>query len=125
MSKKLASVNRKKALSFLLYKTLFALAVSLPIAVLWSVSIAQSFMVGVMLDVLPSLVFTLYAFRFSGGQQLKMVAASFYRGETVKIMLTGAMFIAVIKFLPVIFPALFVGFLIAKLAQLMQSNFFL
>lgn len=97
---------------------------SIFVGIIWEVQTAKSFMIGVMLDVLPSFVFTLYAFRFTGAQKLQLVAASFYRGETVKIMLTGAMFIAVIKMVPVIFPALLIGFLIMKISQFSQTIFF-
>ncbi|MBU2883313.1 ATP synthase subunit I [Psychrosphaera sp. B3R10] len=97
---------------------------AITVGIIWEVQAGQSFMIGVMLDVLPAFIFTIYAFRFSGARQLQQVAASFYRGETVKIMLTGALFILVIKTLPVVFPALLAGFVIMKVSQFMQSIFF-
>lgn len=97
---------------------------AISVGIIWEVQTGQSFMIGVMLDVLPAFIFTIYAFRFSGARQLQQVAASFYRGETVKIMLTGALFILVIKTLPVVFPALLAGFVIMKVSQFTQSIFF-
>ena len=124
MVQHLTQQNRSKAFKFIAFQFLLGLLLSVLIGIIWEVQTGQSFFIGVMLDVLPSFVFTIYAFRFSGARQLKMMAASFYRGETVKIMLTGAMFIAVIKFVPVVLPALFVGFMIMKISQFFQSIFF-
>ncbi len=119
----LSKKYRKNALVFLLIQTVIAIVLSVFVGFMWEVHAGQSFFIGAMLDVIPSIVFTLYAFRFSGAQQLQLIAASFYRGETVKIMITGAMFIAVIKFFTVVFPALLVGFLIMKISQFLQSIF--
>ncbi|MBU2918403.1 ATP synthase subunit I [Psychrosphaera sp. F3M07] len=107
-----------------MWQFLIGLLISVFIGFTWDNLAGKSFFIGVLLDVIPSVVFTLYAFRFTGARKLQMVAASFYRGETVKIMLTGAMFIAVIKTVPVIFPVLFIGFLIAKLSQFLKSIIF-
>ena len=120
----LSQKNRTKAFQFLAWQLLFGALLSVFVGIIWEVQTGQSFFVGVMLDVLPSFVFTIYAFRFSGAQNIQHIAASFYRGETVKIMLTGAMFVAVIKFLPVNFPALFIGFLVMKLSQFLRTIFF-
>ena len=120
----LSQKNRTKAFQFLAWQLLFGVLLSVFVGIIWEVQTGQSFFVGVMLDVLPSFVFTIYAFRFSGAQRIQHIAASFYRGETVKIMLTGAMFVAVIKFLPVNFPALFIAFLVMKLSQFLRTIFF-
>ena len=113
----LSEKNRAKAFKFLAWQLVFALLLSIFIGFIWEVQTGQSFFIGTMLDVLPSFVFTIYAFRFKGAGNIQHIAASFYRGETVKIMLTGALFVAVVKFLPVSFPALFIGFLVMKLSQ--------
>jgi ATP synthase protein I len=120
----ITKTNRQKALKFLLWQLSLGLVLTTLVGLIWEVHIAKSFLLGVMLDVLPSFVFTIYAFRFGGAQKLQHVAASFYRGETVKIMLTGAMLIAIIKMVPVVFPALLIGFLIMKISQFTQTIFF-
>lgn len=124
MVKKITNKYRNIAFKFLALQFGLGILIVTFVGMFWEVSTAQSFMIGVMLDLLPSFVFTVYAFRFSGATQIQMVAASFYRGETVKIMLTGALFIAVIKFVPVEFPALFFGFLITKISQFLKTIFF-
>lgn len=124
MVQHLSQLNRVKAFKFLAVQMIIGLLLAISVGIIWEVQTGQSFAIGVMLDVLPSFVFTIYAFRFSGARQVQQVAASFYRGETVKIMLTGAMFIAVIKFLPVVFPALLAGFVTMKISQFTQSIFF-
>lgn len=124
MVQQITRSNRQKAFRFLTMQCVFGLALAVLVGIIWEVQTAKSFMLGVMLDVLPSFVFAIYAFRFGGAQQLKYVQASFYRGETVKIMLTGAMVVAIIKFVPVVFPALLIGFLIMKLTQFTKPIFF-
>ncbi len=124
MVQHLTKQHRKTAFKFVGFQFGLALVLSIFVGIIWEVQIGQSFFIGAMLDVLPSFVFTIYAFRFSGAQQLRMIAASMYRGETVKIIITGALFILVIKTFPVIFPALFTGFLIMKISQFLQTIFF-
>ncbi|GAB3001307.1 ATP synthase subunit I [Psychrosphaera aestuarii] len=113
--------HRNNAFKFLAFQTCFAVVIAFCIGIIWEVRTGQSFFIGAMLDVLPSFVFTVYAFRFTGAQRIQQVAASMYRGETVKIMITGALFVFAIKLLPVVFPALFAGFLIMKISQFSQS----
>ena len=124
MVQQITRTNRQKAFKFLAWQCVLGLVLTIFVGIIWEVQTAKSFLLGVMLDVLPSFVFTIYAFRFGGAQKLKYVAASFYRGETVKIMLTGAIVIAIIKFVPVVFPALLIGFLIMKLSQFTKPIFF-
>ncbi len=124
MVQHITKTNRHKALMFLMWQLLIGLLISIFVGIYWDYTTGKSFILGVLLDVIPSFVFTLYAFRFTGARKLQMVAASFYRGETVKIMLTGALFIFVIKAIPVVFPVLFLAFLITKLSQFLQSVFF-
>lgn len=116
--------NRQKAFRFLALQTVLGLVLAIFVGIIWEVQTAKSFLLGVMLDVLPSFVFAIYAFRFGGAQNLKYISASFYRGETIKILLTGALVIAIIKFVPVVFPALLIGYLIMKLSQFTQTIFF-
>ncbi|QTH62974.1 ATP synthase subunit I [Psychrosphaera ytuae] len=124
MARHLTQQHRKTAFKFVGFQFGLAILLSVLVGFIWEVQIGQSFFIGAMLDVLPSFVFTVYAFRYSGAQQLRMIAASMYRGETVKIIITGALFVAVITALPVVFPALFVGFLIMKISQFLQTIFF-
>ncbi len=116
--------SRKNALKFLAFQFFIALIASVTVGLIWEVQTGQSFFIGAMLDVLPSFVFTIYAFRFTGAQRLHQVAASFYRGETVKILITGAALVFIMQNIPVVFPALFTGFLMMKISQFLQSIFF-
>ena len=116
--------HRKAAFKFVGFKFVLAVLLSILVGIIWEVPHGLSFFTGAMLDVLPVFVFTIYAFRFSGAQQIKMVAASMYRGETMKMMLTGLLFIIVLKTFPVVLPALLVGFFTLKVAQFLQTFFF-
>lgn len=116
--------NRKIAFKFVGFQFLVASVLSILVTVLWEVQHGLWFFIGAMIDVLPSFVFTIYAFRFSGAQQIDMIAASMYRGEAMKMMLTGLLFILVLKTFPVILPALFIGFFTLKVSQFLQTFFF-
>lgn len=124
MAAHLTQQHRKKAFQFVGLQLVLAIVLSVLVGIFWEVQTGKSFFIGAMLDVVPAFVFTIYAFRFSGAQQLRMIAASMYRGETVKILITGALFVLVIKTFPVVFPALFIGFLIMKISQFLQTIFF-
>ena len=124
MVQHVSKLNRNKAFKFLAFQMVLGMVLSVLVGIIWEVRTGQSFAIGVLLDVLPSFVFTIYAFRFKGARNIQHIAASFYRGETVKIMLTGALFVAVVKFLPVSFPALFIGFFVMKLSQFVKAIFF-
>lgn len=116
--------NKINAYTFLLVQLAIGTLITALIGIFGEVFTAKSFMIGVLLDLLPSFVFVLYAFRFSGARQIQLVATSFYRGETVKILITAALFVAIAKFIPVEFSALFIGFLVMKVSYFIKPIFF-
>jgi ATP synthase protein I len=116
--------NRRQAIQFLMIQLGLGSVVALGLGGLWDTQIAKSFMLGLFLDAIPSLIFILYAFRFGGAHQLKLITGSFYRGVTVKIAITAVLFIAIVKFVPVVFAALLSGFLMMKLSQLLRPIFY-
>lgn len=124
MVQHVSKLNRNKAFKFLAFQLVLGMVLSVLVGIIWEVRTGQSFAIGVLLDVLPSFVFTIYAFRFTGARRIQHVAASFYRGETVKILITGAALVVILQNLPVVFPALFVGFLVMKVSQFFQTIFF-
>ena len=123
MTSVIAKKNRNLGLVFLLKLGLIGLLISNVIAIWWDLNTGLSFLIGIAIDVIPTVVFTLYAFRFSGAQNLRLVAGSLYRGESVKILLTAVLILTVIKFLPANMLALFIGFLVSKLMQLTKPLF--
>ena len=50
---------------------------------------------------LPNLVFVWRVFRYAGAAQMNLFLAAFIIGETIKLILSGIIFVLVVKYLPV------------------------
>jgi ATP synthase protein I len=59
---------------------------------------------------LPNLFFVFCVFRFTGAQQMTQFMAAFYAGEMIKLVLSGILFVLVVKYLPVSLLSVVVGF---------------
>lgn len=60
---------------------------------------------------LPNLFFVAIVFRFSGAHQMTRFMAAFYAGEMIKLVLSGILFVLVVKYLPVSLLSVVVGFI--------------
>lgn len=79
---------------------------------------AKSVFLGAICVVIPHAVFTWYLFRFNDPEQLQLILKSMYRGETLKLLITAIMVMAVLKNLMVTPWLFFTGFTLALLVQL-------
>jgi ATP synthase protein I len=59
---------------------------------------------------LPNLVFVWRVFRYVGAQQMTQFMAAFFAGEVLKLVLSGILFIVVVKTLSVSLLSVLVGF---------------
>src|SRR4026207_414276 len=59
---------------------------------------------------LPHLIFVWRVFRYAGAQQMTQFAAAFFAGEALKLILSGILFIIVVKTLPVSLLSVLIGF---------------
>jgi ATP synthase protein I len=60
---------------------------------------------------LPNLFFVWRVFRYAGAQQMTQFAAAFFAGEMFKLILSGILFVLVVKYLPVSLLSVLVGFI--------------
>jgi ATP synthase protein I len=60
---------------------------------------------------LPNLVFVWRVFRFAGAQQMTQFLQAFFCGEMVKLVLSGILFLFIVKYLPVSLLSVIVGFM--------------
>jgi ATP synthase protein I len=60
---------------------------------------------------LPNLFFVAIVFRFTGAQQMTQFMAAFYAGEMLKLILSGILFVLVVKYLPVSLLSVVIGFI--------------
>lgn len=65
---------------------------------------------------LPNLFFVYRVFRYAGAQQMTQFVAAFMRGEFLKLIFSGFLFILVVKTWPVSLLSVLVGFVGAILA---------
>jgi ATP synthase protein I len=72
---------------------------------------AYSVLAGGLAYVLPNLAFVWLVFRFSGAQQMTKFAVAFVLGELFKLLLSGILFIVIVKTLPVSLLSVLVGFI--------------
>lgn len=59
---------------------------------------------------LPNLFFVWRVFRYAGAQQMTQFMAAFFMGEAFKLILSGILFLLVVKHLPVSLLSVLVGF---------------
>lgn len=100
MTKVLTHRGRKVAHRLLVIQALLAIISALGFFVI-DYKAGYSAFIGGMICVMPNLVFVIYAYRFGGARAARKIASSFYRGETIKIMLTALMFAVTFIFIPV------------------------
>ena len=75
-----------------------------------------SVLAGGMTYVIPNLLFVATVFRFTGAQQMSQFMAAFYAGEMIKLILSGILFLLVVKYLPVSLSSVVIGFVGAIVA---------
>lgn len=124
MVNQLARPHRRAALKLVRLQALLAVLTSLIIYFGWGLAAALSGLTGGAVAVIPSFIFAMYAFRFVGATSVKMVAASFYRGQSLKLLTTVVLFIIAFKFLNVIIEPLMVTFIITSLTHWFAPIYF-
>ncbi|MBX9705031.1 MAG: ATP synthase subunit I [Gammaproteobacteria bacterium] len=85
-----------------------------------------SALLGGLVVILPSYLFLLFAFRFSGARAAGKMLGAFYLGELVKLVTMAALIVLVLKYLPIHGLAFMVSFIgvqfFALLIGFWQSN---
>lgn len=80
---------------------------------LFSKLIGVSLLLGGLAYTIPNLIFVWRVFRYAGAQQMTRFAAAFFAGEGLKLILSGILFIVIVKYLPVSLLSVLVGFIAA------------
>lgn len=93
VTNKLTEQGLNLAKKGILVQVVIALFLSLFLGVLLSGHAAISALAGAMASILPTCIFTLFAFRYGGATQSNLVAKSFSQGSKVKLALTTILFV--------------------------------
>ncbi len=124
MVDKLARPHRKAALKLVRLQGLIGVITSLIIFFGWGQTAGLSALAGGAIAVIPSFVFAMYAFRFVGAMSAKMVTASFYRGQSLKLLTTFVLFIIAFRFLAVDIEPLIITFIITSFTHWFAPIYF-
>lgn len=90
---------------------LLLLLILATLAMIKSVPVGYSVLIGGIIQVVPHAYFTWMAYRYSGARQAPNMLRAMYRGETGKLLLTVVMFALVFAYIrPISLPALFLGY---------------
>jgi ATP synthase protein I len=120
----LATPLRNAALKVVFLQGTLALTSAVLVFVIWGAFAAQSALFGGVVATLPNLVFALYAFRYAGARQAKLVYTSFKRGNGLKFLLTILLFTLVFKFSQVMALPFFACFILVMFANWLAPIFF-
>ncbi len=89
----MTTISRPPVYKVALYQILLLLAVCAPVALVDSL-IAGSILVGGLIQIGPQAWFARQAYKYIGSRQVAKVVQAMYLGETGKILLTAALFVA-------------------------------
>ncbi len=124
MSGKLAVEARKSAYKLLLCQTLIAGFIALAFFLIIDQLAAKSAFKGGLVAVIPNFVFAFFAFRYSGAEYAREVAAAFMRGHSLKVILTVVLFVIVFQQEQLATGPFLAGFIFTLLAQWTAPFFF-
>ena len=117
MSNTLVAKGRLLAIKVCVYQSLTVLFVSTCIFVIFDSFSALSALMGGLICILPSGVFALLAFRYSGASQNEQVVRSFSQGSKLKLVLTIILCVMAFKWWQLEPLPLFGAFIMATVAQ--------
>ncbi len=116
MSESIAKKQRQAAYKMIVVQLTISVILGL-IGLLISKTIGLSLLVGALIVVVANFVFTSMVFRKSGAQAASEVKKHFAMGESLKLLLTIVLLIAVFTLLPVQPAALLIGYVLIVLSQ--------
>ena len=117
MGSRLAKKGKLLAIRVCFFQTLTVLIFSLGIFVIYGSHYGVSAVMGGIICIIPSSVFALIAFKYSGASQNEQVVRSFSQGSKVKLALTVILGVMAFKWLKLEPLPLFGTFIMATVAQ--------
>lgn len=117
MTASLAKKGRDLASKVLIFQTTSGLILALIYLGFFGINAAISSVYGVLICIIPGLVFARFAFKYAGASQNKLVVRSFNQGSKLKMALSIILFFLVYKWVDVMPSAMLVTYVITLLAQ--------
>lgn len=117
MTASLAKKGRDLASKVLIFQTTIGLILALIYLGFFGINAAISSVYGVLICIIPGLVFARFAFKYAGASQNKLVVRSFNQGSKLKMALSIILFFLVYKWVDVMPSAMLVTYVVTLLAQ--------
>lgn len=114
MSKVLLQKMQKSAYQMIAMQLLVVLLSTASLALFSTLLVAYSALLGGLTSTLANSLFAKKVFSRTGASQSRYIMRAFYFGEMQKILVTGVIFIIVIKYLNVVFMPFFLMYIIAQ-----------
>lgn len=121
---KLALFGLATACKIIFFQFAVMLVISLIILLVLPFSSAISFFVGGLIAIMSNTILAMFLFSYSGATQLRQIMSRFYRGVSVKMVLTSVLLATALKSQQFEVGFLFAGFTIALVAHLLSPNSF-
>lgn len=119
-----AQVARKSAYKLAVCQLAVAGVIALAFFLAADAVAAKSAFKGGLVAVIPNFVFAFFAFRYSAAENANLVLASFFRGQSLKLILTAVLFGVVLTQQQLVAEMFLTGFLLTLLAQWLAPVFF-
>ncbi len=117
--------NKKQAYQILYYQLGLIVLLAALVSMFKGMSNGVSTLLGGMAYWLPTLLFVWRVFARGGAQAAKQFLLLFVAGESIKLLLSGGLFVLIVKYLPVNLLYVLIGFIGAVIAFWIASMFLL
>lgn len=112
----MTNTSLKKQIQHKAYKIVFWQLIGVTIVSFFSLIISGitsgwSTLCGGLAYGIPNLLFVWRVFRYAGAQEMNQFMAAFFAGEAMKLILSGILFLIIVKTLPVSLLSVLVGFI--------------
>lgn len=107
----LKKVIQRKAYKIVFWQLAGVVAIALLTLIISGVLNAWSALLGGLAYGLSNLIFVWRVFRYASAQEMNRFAAAFFAGEMMKLILSGILFLLIVKTLPVSLLSVLVGFI--------------
>jgi ATP synthase protein I len=108
--KSLKNIVQNQAYAIVFWQLACVIMIAFTGFLLHGLNTGLSLLAGGMAYGLANLIFVWRVFRYVGAQQMTQFAAAFMLGEMGKLILSGILFILIVKYLPVSLLSVLVGF---------------
>lgn len=113
----IAYQGRKLALDIIIVQAVVGLLAAIVIGLFLGYQHGITALIGAVCNLVPSIVFAIFAFRYVGATKSRLIMQSFRKGAALKLLITMLMFALVFKKLEVEPLPLVLGYIATLLAQ--------